>query len=398
MDERTTSKPVVLIALAILGLLLLTGCAAGGQPDFEGASITGARLDEQVAGEYMPFGVTVAQAGDPIGIDYRGQVIRGTLRGQLLDASGQVVWQEVASPGSAFAFNTTLHPSPGEYHLGVAWDGPVQAQYSLTWKPRSIEVPRVTPLALLPGVGMLGVALGFVLYGARRGPGRRYMLWGALAWVVTVALKFAWAIPINPPVERALKAALPAAVAGPVLYVYVGALTGVFEVGVTYLALRYTRLGRAPWGSALAFGIGFGAVEAGLLAVSPLVSALAALTSPASLPPGLLTELARVNDPLLGLAPVWERFFAVWIHVFSNVLIFHALAARRPRWFWLAFVFKTAVDTVAAGGQTLALGSLGSMWTFEALVAAFGIAGWLGTRWLHGRYPALLEASPKPEA
>lgn len=385
------------IVAGALALLFCAGCAAGSQPKLEGASITGATLNEQAAGERMMFGITVAQAGDPIGVDFRGSVSKGSLRAQLVDAGGKVVYQETAGRGP-FAFNTTLRPEPGQYLLGVAWDGPVQAQYALVWRPYPIEVPHVTPLALLPGLGMLAVALGFVLYAAKRRLGWRYLGLGALAWVVTVALKFAWAIPTEPPLARAISAALPQWLATPLLWVYAGVLTGGFEVGVTYLALGRTRLGYAPWKSALAFGIGFGAVEAALLAVSPLVGVLIALTSPHSLPPAILESLVQLNNVLRGLAPVWERFFVVWAHILANVLIFHALAMRRPRWFWLAFAYKTALDTVAAAGQGLATGSLAGMWAIEAFVGVFGVLGWLGTRWLQGRYPAPVEASPKRRA
>lgn len=386
---------VALLLAGALGLLLCTGCATGSQPaEFEGASITGATLNEQAAGERMMFGVTVAQAGDPIGVDFRGSVSEGSLRAQLVDAGGKAVWQGTAGRGP-FAFNTTARPEPGEYVLGVAWDGPVQAQYALVWKPHPIEVPRVTLLALLPGLGMLAVALGFVLYAAARRLGWRYLGLGALAWVVTVALKFAWAIPINPPLEHALSAVLPQWMSAPLFYLYAGVLTGAFEVGVTYLVLGRTRLGYAPWKSALAFGIGFGAVEAALLAVSPLAGVLIALTSPHMLPPAMLEALVQLNNVLRGLAPVWERFFVVWAHVLANVLIFHALAVGRPRWFWLAFAYKTALDTVAAAGQGVAAGSLAGMWAIEAFVGVFGVLGWLGTRWLGRRYPTHAEAAPK---
>jgi len=379
-------KLAAFLLAGALSLLLCAGCAASSQHKFEGASITGATLNEQAAGERMMFGITVARSGDPIGVDFRGSVSKGSLRAQLVDAGGKAVWQESAGRGP-FAFNTTLRPDPGEYVLGVAWDGPVQAQYALVWKPYPIEVPAVTLLALLPGLGMLAVALGFVLYAATRRLGWRYLGLGALAWVVTVALKFAWAIPINPPLEHALSAVLPHWMSAPLFYLYAGALTGVFEVGVTYLVLRRTRLGYAPWKSALAFGIGFGAVEAALLALSPLLAVLTALASPNAVPPDMLSTLAQLNNVLRGLAPVWERFFVVWAHILANMLIYHALAVGRPRWFWLAFAYKTALDTVAAAGQGVAASSLAGMWTVEAFVGMFGALGWLGTRWLQGHYP-----------
>jgi len=278
--------------------------------------------------------------------------------------------------------------------LGVAGGGRVQAQYALIWKPYPIEVPAVTLLALLPGLGMLAVALGFVLYAATRRLGWRYLGLGALAWVVTVALKFAWAIPINPPLEHALSAVLPHWMSARLFHLYAGTLTGIFEVGVTYLVLRRTRLGYAPWKSALAFGMGFGAVEAALLALSPLLAVLTALASPNAVPPDMLSTLAQLNDVLRGLAPVWERFFVVWAHILANVLVFHTLAVGRPRWFWLAFAYKTALDTVAAAGQGVVTSSLAGMWTVEAFVGTFGALGWLGTRWLQGRRPTPVEATP----
>lgn len=374
-----------LLALIALAALLLAGCAGSEPAENEGASMSGS-VREQGAGERMLLNVTVAQAGDPVGIDCRGLVGQGSLRAQLVDAGDQVVWQEAAGVG-VFQFNTTLQPAPGKYRLGLAWDGPVQAQYALVYRPHAIAGPGIDLLALLPGAGMVAVAIGFVAYALRRRLGARYVAFGALAWVLTVALKFAWAVPINPPLERALSAALPPWLSAPLFYVYVGSLTGIFEVGVTYLLLR-RRWSGAPWKHALAFGIGFGAVEAAFVALNWLVTVLVAPAGLTLLPPD---AMAALNSVLQGLAPVWERFFIVWVHIFSNVLIFYALAVRRPRWFWLAFTYKTAVDTVAVGMQATATASLAGLWTTEMLIALFGIVGWLGTRWLRSRYPIAVE-------
>ena len=394
MHTKTIGGLAAVVALA-LALVLLSGCAGSSEPRaLEGASMNGTLIKE-AAGDFMPFGVTVERTGDPIGVDFRGVLSEGKLRAQLLDESGNAVWHEEASAPGPFAFNVTLHPPAGRYQLGLAWDGPVNVRYGLIWKPYPVAVPRVTPLALVGGAGMLAVALGFVAYALGRRLSWRYLLWGALAWTVTVALKFAWAIPTNAPIEQALKGALPSVMAAPVFFIYIGALTGIFEVGVSYLALRYTALGRAPWGAALAFGIGFGAVEAALLGLSSLGTVLAAMVSPSMLPAGYVERIALANNLLVGVAPVWERFFVVWIHVLSSVLLFHAVAVRQPRWFWLAFAYKTAVDTVAAAGQGLMASSLVGMWMIEGLVALFGLAGWLGTRWLRERFGA---PAPAPAA
>jgi uncharacterized membrane protein YhfC len=157
-------------------------------------------------------------------------------------------------------------------------------------------------------------------------------------------------------------------------------------------------LGRVRWGRALAFGIGFGAFEALLLGLSNVGSVLVALTAPESLPPTTLEQIAQLNSVLFGLAPVWERFFTVLIHIFANVLLFYGAVKREARWFWLSFAYKTGIDAVAAVAQLQGLVTPGDIWIIEAIVALWGIAGWFGTRWVAARYPALpAEPDAQPE-
>jgi uncharacterized membrane protein YhfC len=374
------------IVLPVL-LLLLVGCQAEKQAD-EIAWVNGT-LDESASGSMMPFTVQVEQAGAPVGIDFRGALVSGTLRVQLIDADGESVWQEEVSSAGAFVVNTVVNaPEAGKYQLGLAWDGPVQAQYSLQYKHGKIEPPMISPLALLSGLGMIAVAAGYIVYVIVTRLSGGYLGLGALAWVVAVALKFAWAIPVNKLVYNALYSALPKALAGPVFYVYVGLLTGVFEVALVWLVLRYTRLGKAEWRRVLAFGIGFGVVEALLLGLSSLGNVVAAMIMPNMFPPAALEQIAQASNILYGLAPVLERFFTVLIHILSNALIFYAVARRQPRWFWLAFVYKTLIDSVAAYAQVTGL-TLGKIWVIEAIVAVWGAIGWPGTRLIARSYPEI---------
>ncbi len=375
------------VVLPVL-LLLLVGCQAEKQA--EEINWVNGTLDESTSGSMMPFTVQVEQAGDPIGIDFRGTLVSGTLRVQLTDADGESVWQEEVSSAGTFVVNTVVNaPEAGEYQLGFVWDGPVQGQYSLQYKPGKIELPTISPLALLGGLGMIAVAAGYIIHVIVRRLSGGYLALGALAWVVAVALKFAWAIPINKLVYNALYNALPKALAGPVFYVYVGSLTGVFEVALVWLVLRYTRLGKADWKRVLAFGIGFGAVEALLLGLSSLGNVVAAMLMPNVFPPAALEQIAQANNILYGLAPILERFFTVLVHILSNVLIFYAVARRQPRWFWLAFVYKTLIDTVAAYAQVTGL-TPGKIWVIEAIVAVWGVVGWLGTRLMARSYPEVV--------
>jgi uncharacterized membrane protein YhfC len=384
--KNRTLQPAALLAIAIL-LLTLAGCGASGSASTptQGASTSGS-LDKDSAGDWLAFSIPVAQAGDPIGVDLRGAVQSGTLRVQLLDASGQVIWQEETTGPGILAINTVVEPpAAGETQLGLAWDGPVAASYSLVWAPGEVEVGQVTPIALIGGLGMILVAAGFLVYAALRKLGWRYLGLGALAWLLAIILKFVWALALNQTIYTALQSVLPSSLADPIFSLYVGALTGLFEVLLLWLVMRYTRLGQMTWSHALAFGIGFGAVEALLLGVQSLLNSLFAIAAPAMLPLGP-DLVAQMNNPLYQLAPVIERFFAILLHIFACLLVIYGARTRQARWFWLSFAYKTGIDTVAAFAQVRGLVTYPTIWAIEAIVALWGIAGWLGIRWLHKRW------------
>ena len=387
------TKTTSLLLLAGLLLIALVGCSptpveTPDQP-MEGASVTGATLNQESAGTADRFTLDVEQAGDPIGIDFRGALVQGTLQLQLVNAEGEVTWDlEVTSTGP-FAVNTVVKPEEaGTYQLELTWPGAVQATYNLRWQPGNIEVPEIAPIALVPGIGMILVALGYVVYSAVRKLGWAYLGLGAVSWLVSVVLKFAWALSVNASVYETLTGALPETPTNVVYYIYVGLLTGVFEVALIWLFLRNTKFGEVPWQRALSFGIGFGALEALLLGASGLANTAIAMTSPEALPLAALEGLARTNNLLYGLAPIWERFFTVLIHLLSNVLLFYSIVREDRRAFWLAFAYKTGIDAVAAFAQFWGIDTVIRIWIIEAVVALWGIAGWWGTRRVKAVYPS----------
>ncbi|NMB90644.1 MAG: hypothetical protein GYA17_19975, partial [Chloroflexi bacterium] len=69
-------------------------------------------------------------------------------------------------------------------------------------------------------------------------------------------------------------------------------------------------------------------------------------------------------------------------------LLFYAIAKRQPRWFWLAFLYKTGIDSVAAYAQLNGIETVAKLWSVELIVGLFGAAGWWGTRRIQARYPA----------
>jgi hypothetical protein len=178
---------------------------------------------------------------------------------------------------------------------------------------------------------------------------------GAASWALAVALKVAWALPLNAAVKRALEAQLGGL--GAVSFMaYVGVLTGVFEVGlVAILARTVKRLRAASWDDAVAFGLSFGGIEA-------VVLALAGAFQPGDV------------GALQALLATLERASTIPIHVLSCVLVLRAADDARPwRPLALAFLYKSVVDGFAAwailgyGVKT----STSKMLVFEVVLAAF---------------------------
>ena len=384
-------KRAASLLFASLLLLALVGCRSTPvePPDEAGARITGATLNEESAGTGSQFEINVAEAGEPIGIDFRGNLVQGSLRLQLVNADGETTWETEVTSAGPFAINTVVKPDEAEdYDLVLNWPEAVQANYNLRWQPGAIDVPTISPVALIPGIGMIAVAIGYVVYTAVRKLGWDYLGLGAASWLISVVLKFIWAIPANTPVYEALTGALPETFAEILFYVYVGLLTGVFEVGLVWLALKNTKYGKAPWQRALSFGLGFGAMEALLLGGSALANGVLGMTSPEALPLAALEQIAQTNNLLYGLAPVWERFFTVLIHALTNVLLFYGIAREEPRSFWIAFAYKSGIDVVAAFAQFWGIGTVGRIWFIEGIVALWGIAGWWGIRRVAAAYPS----------
>lgn len=106
------------------------------------------------------------------------------------------------------------------------------------------EGPLISPLHLLTGVGMILVAICGVWLWQRGKPSLWPVVWwGALAWVLSVGIKFAAAWPTTSLIQRHGD--------NPLIWVYAGLLTGVFECAVPLPLIRKTRLRRADWNGRL---------------------------------------------------------------------------------------------------------------------------------------------------
>ena len=197
------------LLVTLLLALLLAGCAQASRSAGSATpgaplvgSIQGQRIEKTSPGEELFFTIPVDQSfidtGQGISIRAGGKVDTGELRIVFRGPDGQTAW-DPGRFGGDFTVNTTYQPTQvGDYRLGAAWNGTTQATYDISY-----QADRLTPAVLIPGLGMILVSIAFIVYSLRRGGTWRYMGLGALAWVVTVAVKFIIAIPINPILYRA---------------------------------------------------------------------------------------------------------------------------------------------------------------------------------------------------
>lgn len=222
---------------------------------------------------------------------------------------------------------------------------------------------------------LVGGAPVFIIWRRWRIPWR---VWGggAALWVVSVAMKFGFALVASGPVCGWLHAALPQRWAGPACWCYVGSLTGVFECGIFLVVARLIKRRQWSWREAFSLGVGFGAIEALAVGVAASVSASQE---------GAWGCVLTWSDALV---PAFERLLTLPIHAAAAVMILRALIDRKWPWFWVSFAYKSAVDSVAAWLLFSGTSLLSSHWLMEwVCFAPFGLIGvllllYLGRRWM----------------
>jgi uncharacterized membrane protein YhfC len=267
-----------------------------------------------------------------------------------------------------------------------------------TWQALLVEIPppaKLRPL-LLAGPLMILIALAFAVGWKMRFRDRWRWLWvGAAIWAVGVALKFACAIPLNKPVLRALESALPHSAYVAAGAVYVGLLTGVFEIGVTLAAaLIWRKLATTP-NRAVSIGVGAGGFEALLLGIAALGGMLFAVSGMPAAEPALASAAATVAvTPLAWLASPLERIIAILCHTSSRTLVLLAVARRRAAYFWYGFLLMTVLDGVAGVAYLTGAVTFRSVWWIELAILPFGIISVPILRWCLRQWPAEPVAEP----
>jgi uncharacterized membrane protein YhfC len=254
----------------------------------------------------------------------------------------------------------------------------------------------MNPLYLLQGAGIIAIALTATVFWKQRSKiSGLFLLWGGLSWFLAIVLKSIASIPM-PQIISELREVTPAYFTEPLLWLYIGLLTGVLECGVSLIIIkRLPRMRAASWEEALGYGLGFGATEALLLGVYNFVIVLLIILIPDQLPQEFL-ELAGTNKvSFLAIpVPIVERAIVILLHAFSSVLIIYSVQKNEWKWFWYSLIYKTIMDTIAGYFQiTYGLENLtiGGLWLVELILLPFGLVGLWGL--FHLRYRFDIKAS-----
>ncbi len=254
---------------------------------------------------------------------------------------------------------------------------------------------RLAPQLLVSGLLMMLVGLAAVIAARRRmGSGMRWFAFGGLLWLVGVALKFACAAALNRPLLLALAKALPRSGYLAAGSLYVGALSGAFEIGVTLAAALIWRSLSREARRAVAVGVGAGSLEAILLGLGAAVGALLVLTGG----PGseeVRRELAGASaTPAIWLLGSVERIMAILVHTASRTLVLLAAAARRWSLFWYGLLLLTAVDAIAGYIHISELIGTLNLWWAELALAPIAVLSLWALRACIQVWPSQAEPAP----
>ncbi len=245
----------------------------------------------------------------------------------------------------------------------------------------------ISYLNLLTGIGMIAVGTGAIVYWhLKKHPRIEYFIYGAILWACAIAIKLAMDLTITQPIQSYLKSTLPILAVLIIMSLYVGLRTGIFESGITYVAVKYLNLSTMTWNDAVAMGIGFGGAEAIILGLLSIVEIVVFIAMPLlfySLPLATQDQFALALIPL----PIFERLFTLFVHTFAVVLAVYAVKLNDLRWLWLSVGLKTILDGAVPifSYYMVSLGTYSSI-PVEIYVAVIGIVSLAGLSWFGKKY------------
>jgi len=251
----------------------------------------------------------------------------------------------------------------------------------------------MNPLLIFGPFGMVAVGLiSIIIWKVRSNVALKYFLLGGLIWGIAIAPKLAMDYTLTPRLSSWAKNTYGITGMLIILGVYVGLRTGLFECGFTFLVFSKTRLRKANLEEATAFGVGFGAFEAILLGFPSLIQLALFILNPSlleSLPPYQreMVESSLSSPTWVAAAPMIERVFTLFAHVFAALLVYVSVTQCKPNFFFVSILYKTALDALVPYIQTIiSVNRPITLFEAETWIIMMGLLGMVGTLRLRKMY------------
>lgn len=242
---------------------------------------------------------------------------------------------------------------------------------------------------IVSGIFVLILSGGVIFWWKRRySESFKWMWLGAGIWALGVALKFVFAILANESILAWIKDVFGHPGYLSIGSVYIGSLTGVFEIGVTLVfALLIKRLLKNPY-IALGIGVGAGVIEATLIGFSQIGNAVYIMYGgPGSAEViGSLAQTVSMNPVFFLLAPV-ERAITILCHISSRALTIYAVARRKYLYFWAGFLLLTGLDAIAGYAHLSGWLNTVSTWWIELAILPFALISIPIIQWCIRHWP-----------
>jgi len=211
------------------------------------------------------------------------------------------------------------------------------------------------------------VAVAAVVIGAwYRAAGPRGLASGVGLWTVAIVVKVPVALTLISPLVALSREKLPYGWAVTFGGLAAGLWSAACEMGTTWLAVRCWPSLAQDRRTAVAVGLGAGALEALLLGASAALAAVAALSNLPGTEPVRSTIEETTAVPLFWLVGPLERIQAIVCHVATRTLVLFGVVHDRPRSVWLGFALFAALDSLAAAAKIAGATTGSTIWFVEA--------------------------------
>jgi uncharacterized membrane protein YhfC len=212
----------------------------------------------------------------------------------------------------------------------------------------------------------------------------KWPLIGAVTWFVGVVLKFGFAYLFNNPILEVLKKSFGQTGYLSLGSIYIGLLTGVFEIGVTLVFVLFIKGIYENAQRGIGIGLGAGTIEALLLGFSQ-IGAFAMVISDSPGSSDIITSLvnATIHTPVFFLVAPAERIIAILCHTSSRALVVLSVVRRKQIYFWAGFLIMTAIDSIAGYAHLSGYVGTVSTWWIELALVPFAVASIYIIKWYY---------------